>query len=220
MAGDYLLLGGSGHRTGENSTQMAYEMLRFKANEYFPYCNEIARWSAQDCMPHDGIPFIGKYCILTPNMYVATGFQKWGMSSAMVAAMIIRDGILGIENQYKYVFKPFRINVRAGLKDFIIDVGKGINGLASGLFHRPKETSDVVENGKGEIVSERGKVYACYKEDNGRIHMISHRCSHMGCELNWNADEKSWDCPCHGSRYDIYGNVLDNPAQEDVVHHF
>jgi Rieske Fe-S protein len=79
-----------------------------------------------------------------------------------------------------------------------------------------KETSDIIECGSSGIVSERGRTYACHKEENGRVHMISHRCTHMGCEVVWNKDEKSWDCPCHGSRYDVNGRVLDGPARKDI----
>lgn len=179
QAGDLLLLGGSAHRTGEDKHCGAYDFLAEIAKHYFPESKEEARWSAQDCMPHDGIPFIGRYSVFTPNLYVATGFQKWGMTSSMVAAMILRDELCGVHNPYRKVFCPQRINVRAGMKNFLIDVGMSVKGLVRGMFLRP-------------------------------------RCSHMGCELVWNPDEKSWDCPCHGSRFAENGKLLDNPAKRDI----
>lgn len=136
QAGKYILLGGGGHRTGKRKRSSAYEFLRQQAREYFPKGTEEEHWSAQDCMPHDGIPFIGKYSIFLPHIYVATGFQKWGMTSSMVAAMILSDEICGIQNPYSCAFSPQRLNIRAGTKDFLIDVGESVKGLVEGLFSR------------------------------------------------------------------------------------
>lgn len=181
QAGDYLLLGGSSHRTGKNIVGGAYDFLECIAKKHYPECKEVARWSAQDCMPHDGIPFIGRYSIFTPNLYVATGFQKWGMTSSMVAAMIIRDELCGRRNPYSEVFRPQRMNIRAGAINFLVDVGESTIGLLKGVFRKK-----------------------------------SPRCSHMGCELVWNPDEHSWDCPCHGSRFEKDGKLRDNPAIKGI----
>lgn len=181
QAGDVLLLGGSAHRTGQNESGGACNALVAAAKQYFPEGKEVTRWSAQDCMPHDGIPFIGKYSIFTPNLYVATGFQKWGMTTSMVAAMILRDELCGIENPYRELFSPQRMNVRAGIGNLFLDIGMSVNGLVKGLFRRLQK-----------------KPY----------------CAHMGCALTWNSDEQSWDCPCHGSRFEADGTLLDNPAKK------
>ena len=175
-----LLLGGSAHRTGEKNCGQTYERLLQAASQYFPSAKEVARWSAQDCMPHDGIPFIGKYSIFTPNLYVATGFQKWGMTSSMIAAMILRDELCGVTSPYEKLFSPQRLFLRAGIGNFCMDVGMSVKGLLSGLFHTTPA-----------------------------------RCTHMGCGLVWNPNEKSYDCPCHGSRFDADGQLLDNPAKKD-----
>ena len=181
QAGDYLLLGGGSHRTGKNTIGGAYDHLECVARNYFPECEIVAHWSAQDCMPHDGIPFIGKYSIFTPNLYVATGFQKWGMTSSMVAAMILRDELCGERNPYSRVFCPQRINIRAGMAKFFIDVGESVAGMLKGIF---------LKEGP--------------------------RCPHMGCALVWNPNEHSWDCPCHGSRFEENGGLLDNPAIKGI----
>lgn len=180
QAGDYLILGGGSHRTGENTSGGKYDYLFQKAKQYFPDCREEARWSAQDCMPHDGIPFIGKYSLFTPHLYIATGFQKWGMASSMLAALILRDELCGFTNPYASLFSPQRLNFRAGLKNLLSDMAISIKGLLKGWLGKP-----------------------------------SKRCPHMGCALTWNPDEESWDCPCHGSRFDKSGNLLDNPAKID-----
>ncbi|MGN0288763.1 MAG: FAD-dependent oxidoreductase [Lachnospiraceae bacterium] len=214
QAGEYLLLGGGSHRTGENRDGGKYDFLKQAAEKYFPEGKVEAYWSAQDCMPHDGIPFIGKYSVFTPHLYVATGFQKWGMTTSMVAAQIIRDSLCGRKNPYAKVFSPQRCNFRAGLTNFLTDMGVSIKGLIKGLLHHPKE-EDSFPIGNGGIMDIEGKRYGCFWDEKGELHIIFARCPHMGCALEWNADEKSWDCPCHGSRFDIDGKLLDNPATKN-----
>ncbi len=216
QAGEYLLLGGGSHRTGKKPVEDTYTFLECKAAEYFPQGKEEARWSAQDCMPHDGLPFIGRYSIFTPHLYVATGFQKWGMTTSCVAAMLLRDLLQGKKNPYERVFSPQRLHVRAGMKAFLQDVGMSTKGLWRGFFHRPQEDAVVLACGQGGIVTLDGERYACYRDERGKLHKISPKCPHLGCELAWNEAEKSWDCPCHGSRFDVNGNVLDNPANQDA----
>lgn len=216
QAGEYLLLGGGGHRTGENKTGGSYDVLRRAAREYFPEGREVTSWSAQDCMPHDEIPFIGRFSLFTPHLYVATGFQKWGMTTSMAAALLLRDEICGKANPYKELFTPQRLNMAAGFWNLLLDVIMSVKGLTKGYFHRPLVQSRFIGRGHGGIVAIEGKRYACYRDLHGELHTISARCPHMGCELSWNPDEKSWDCPCHGSRFDIDGNLMDNPAKKNA----
>jgi glycine/D-amino acid oxidase-like deaminating enzyme len=177
QAGEALLLGGGAHRTGKRQKTGSFCFLRKKAKELFPDSNEVSAWAAQDCMPHDGIPFIGKYTIFRDDMYVITGFQKWGMTTSMIAAQIIRDAICNRENPYSKLFAPQRINVVAGLGKLLIDVFVSTKGLFCGWLGKKEK-----------------------------------RCKHLGCRLEWNQEENSYDCPCHGSRYDKNGNILDNPT--------
>ncbi len=180
-AGEYLLMGGYGHRTGHQKRCYARLKLEEYVKKYFPQAKVEAFWAAQDCMPHDGIPFIGRYSLFTPHFYVATGFQKWGMTSSMVAALLLRDEICGIRNPYSKVFTPQRFQFEAGKQDFLIDVKESVKGFARGLFHKK-----------------------------------SPRCTHLGCGLQWNAEEESWDCPCHGSRYDRQGKIINNPTTKNL----
>ena len=161
--GEYLLLGGGSHRTGkrfgndltgrrgekcvceerggkdgERQFLWGYGYLRAAARRYYPEATEVAAWSAQDCMPHDRIPFIGRYSILRPYWYVITGFQKWGMSSSMVAATIISEKIGGRESAYEWVFSPQRFLPRAGFGNFCVDVGESLVGLTAGWFGKKK----------------------------------------------------------------------------------
>lgn len=211
--GNIMLLGGGSHRTGEAESSLAYVRLKHKAKEYYPGSSEITEWSAQDCITHDRIPFIGRYSKLRPYWYVATGFKKWGMTSSMVAAGIISDLITGRENKYEKVFTPQRLCIKASGHELLKDVGVSVKGLAGGHFHMPlKEVKDLQE-GQAKIVRLGLKRYGVYKDNLGRIHKISVKCPHLGCELKWNQNELSWDCPCHGSRLDYDGNILDGPAQ-------
>lgn len=182
-----LLLGGGSHRTGKSVKKPqlpeGYGYLREMTQKYYPKAKEITCWAAQDCMPHDRIPFIGKYSVMRPYWYVATGFQKWGMTSSMISAMIISDSICGRINPYEKIYTPQRILVRAGIKNLFVDLGESMAGLTKGFLGKKEK-----------------------------------RCRHMGCHLVWNEEEKSWDCPCHGSRFDKDGVLIDNPAQRNLQH--
>ena len=187
-AGNLLLVGGEGHRTGENQNGGQYERLLKMADQHWPKGQEAFRWSAQDCMPLDHIPYIGRFSKSRQNWYVATGFQKWGMTSSMVAAMILSDQICGENNPYEEVFTPQR--------------GPGRSGLASLLKEGTHAAIDLTRP---------SGLPAEAKEQAGRT-----RCPHMGCQLAWNPEEGTYDCPCHGSRFDARGNLLDGPAQKGL----
>lgn len=171
-SGDMLLLGGGGHRTGKNGGNFT-ELKRFAA-KYYPSSSVCYMWAAQDCMTLDGIPYIGQYSKTTPHLYVATGFNKWGMTGSMVAADILTDLILHGSSPYRDVFDPSRSILRPQL---------AVNAF------------ETVTN---------------------LLAPTTKRCPHLGCALKWNADEHSWDCPCHGSRFDADGILLDNPATGDL----
>lgn len=212
-AGDILLLGGNSHRTGKNAVGGAYAGLEAAAREYYKDSRVVCRWSAQDCMPHDEIPFVGRYSCLTGNKerretgenrhssgcrrgiftgygnwYVATGYKKWGMSSAMAASLLLADLVTGRDNPYEKLFTPQRLHMRAAAGNLITDLGESVRGLSKGWLRPWKKQGESGEK--------------CWT-----------RCSHLGCRLEWNPDEESWDCPCHGSRFDREGHLLDEPAK-------
>ena len=211
-----VLVGGESHRTGENREGGRYQKLMEQAKGLWPDCEERFRWSAQDCMTLDGVPYIGKFSAATPNWYVATGFGKWGMTSSMAAAMMIRDAITGRENPNAKVFSPERFTPSASAKNFISGGLHMVRDLSREIFALPRAMTEELPCGHGGVVEYEGKKVGVYKEENGEIHVVSVRCPHMGCQLEWNPDEKSWDCPCHGSRFDYRGKRIDNPAQEGI----
>jgi len=222
--GNTVLIGGGGERTGKagkaviegEGQEGAYGFLERAAALYYPGKPIIARWSAQDCMPHDGLPFIGKYSVFRPGWYVATGYKKWGMTTSMTAARILCDAVCGIENPYAELFSPRRL-YGFGCRAFFRDVAESAAGLFKGAFHIPLKKAESLEKGEGGIARIGLRRYACYRDLDGALHKMSARCPHMGCELVWNQEEKSFDCPCHGSRFRWDGELLDNPAQTDSL---
>ena len=215
---ELLLLGGGKHRTGENRPGGKYKMLRQKAAALWPESKEVASWSAQDCMTLDGIPYIGPFSEKTPHWYVATGFGKWGMTSSMVAAQLLRDQITGRDSSDAAVFSPLRFTPSASAKNFMTDSMHAVRDLSRRVFAPPRARLDELPPGHGGVVEYDGKKVGVYKDDNGEVYIVSIKCPHLGCQLEWNPDEKSWDCPCHGSRFDYMGRLLDNPAQENLYH--
>ena len=216
--GNLLLLGGGNHRTGENSAGGQYRKLREAAKRYWPESREAAAWSAQDCMTLDGMPYIGRFSSSTPNWYVATGFQKWGMTSSMVSALLLTDLIVKGESPWEAVFSPQRFEPTASAKTLMQETAQATKGLARKLFTPPRADIEALPTGHGGVVEYDGDKVGVYKDDNGEAFIVSIRCPHLGCQLEWNPDEKSWDCPCHGSRFDYRGNLIDNPAQRGLGH--
>ncbi|MDD6262397.1 MAG: FAD-dependent oxidoreductase [Clostridiales bacterium] len=215
-ANGLLLAGGGNHRTGENSAGKRWDEILQKCGELLPPHTEVMRWSAQDCMTLDGVPYIGRFAPSTENYYVATGFEKWGMASSMISAVIISGLILGRSPEWAGVFSPERFDLSASAAALATETAQSVRGLVRGMLAVPKERLEKIAPGRGGIVEYDGEKAGVYRSPDGEYHIVSARCPHLGCQLEWNPDEKSWDCPCHGSRFDFEGNLLDNPAQEGL----
>ncbi|WP_330698541.1 FAD-dependent oxidoreductase [Anaerocolumna sp. MB42-C2] len=215
---DMIILGGGSHRTGENSSGRKYENLRKTAREYYPESKEVCHWSAQDCHSVDKIPYIGNYSASTPNLYVATGFNKWGMTNSMVSAMILSDKISGNKNSYEEVFDPQRFQVNASMSGLLDETKHTVNNLIVKKLKIPETKLDEVRNGHGALIEEDGHKVGVYKDEDGKVFMVLAKCTHLGCQLEWNPDELCWECPCHGSRFDFTGVLINNPALESLEH--
>ena len=216
-AGKYLLLGGAGHRAGENTQGGRYSLLRAAARKYFPSAREAAHWSAQDCIPLDGMPYIGRFSAATPNWYVATGFQKWGMTSSMVSARILTALVTGEKDAAAELFSPQRFTPSASAVSLMEETLAASKGLARRFVRPPRAELDALAPGHGGIVSYDGEKVGAYRDEAGEVYLVAARCPHLGCELSWNPDEKSFDCPCHGSRFDYLGRRIDGPAQTPIA---
>lgn len=214
--GELLLLGGEGRRTGEHTAGGRYRALWEQARKLYPRCSQTASWSAQDCMTLDGVPYIGRFSVSQPQWYVATGFRKWGMTSAMVSAMVISDLIVRGESPWAEVFSPQRFDPGLTARTLYKEAGYSVAGLSRGVFAPPRGLAENLPEGHGGVVEWDGEKAGVYKEEGGETHVVSVRCPHMGCQLEWDPDEKRWECPCHGSRFDCRGKLLDGPAQTDL----
>lgn len=140
-----------------------------------------------------------------------TGFNKWGMTNAMVCASLLRDLITGDDNEYEKLFSPQR-KIKKCFGAFLSNSLVNAKGIALGYCRIPLKTSKDVKKGEGMIVWHNGKRRAVYRGDDDKLYVIGNKCPHMHCELKWNGNTDSWDCPCHGSRFDIYGNILCEPS--------
>lgn len=215
-SGDYLLIGGGGHRTGENQAGGKYEDLRRAAKGWYPHAQEVYFWSAQDGITPDAIPYIGRYSSSTPHWYVAAGFQKWGMTSSMAAAVLLSEEITGKKTEDGKVFSPQRLHVAASAKTLAVDSAKAVSGLVKEKRKAPPQALPDLAPGKGGIVEYEGEKVGVYRNEAGECFYVTTRCPHLGCELQFNPDEHTWECPCHGSRFDYRGRLLDGPAQTDI----
>ena len=212
-----LLLGGISYRTGENEEGGSYDELRKVAKKLYPKAKEKYYWSAQDCMTIDGIPYIGRYSSETPNIYVATGFNKWGMTSSMVSAMIISDTILEKENDFSEIFSPRRFDLSLSINNIANDLIETAKNFIAQKVYIPSSEIEHIKNGHGGIIEYNGEKVGVYKNKEGKEFFVSTKCTHLGCQLSWNADELTWDCPCHGSRFDYKGRLIGSPATKDLV---
>ncbi|MDT7963233.1 FAD-dependent oxidoreductase [Clostridium perfringens] len=212
-----LLLGGISHRTGENEEGGSYDKLRKVAKELYTKAKEKYYWSAQDCMTIDGIPYIGRYSSETPNIYVATGFNKWGMTSSMVSAMIISDMILEKENDFSEIFSPRRFDLSLSINNIANDLIETAKNFIAQKVYIPSSEIEHIKNGHGGIIEYNGEKVGVYKNKEGKEFFVSTKCTHLGCQLSWNADELTWYCPCHGSRFDYKGRLIGSPATKDLV---
>ncbi len=180
---NYILIVGNGHKTGEKTEENGFEVLENFAKTYFPDKEIVYRWNAEDTIGLDKIPYIGEYSEVRENMYVATGFKKWGMTSSNVAANLITDKIMGRKSQYEEIFNSTRLEAiknHEEMKNMLKEVGESV----------------IMPRLKGE----KGKKY----------------CAHLGCEVTWNDVTKTWDCPCHGSRYESDGKLIEGPSVHDL----
>jgi len=210
--GDELILSGGVHRCGENRGD-SYERLRAQAKLWFPTAQEVRAWSSQDCVTMDGIPYIGRYGAATPHLHVAAGFGRWGMTNSMVAATLLTAEILGKHYPYADVFSPDRFFPSASIETMMEGALYAVRGKARRLFTAAAAETDAIAPGHAGVVRHHGRQYGVYRDEHGALYAVSPVCPHRGCALVWNDDEKTWDCPCHGSRFDYTGHRLFHPAK-------
>ncbi|MCF0125140.1 MAG: FAD-dependent oxidoreductase [Clostridia bacterium] len=210
-------MGDGEHRTGEPpSYKYTYGDLENIAKLHYPDCEFLFHWNSRDCISLDKLPYIGNYSALKPNMYIATGFKKWGMSLSNISANIIVDNILGKENKYSYLFNPNRLKPFKNADEFKNMITQSTNSLFLNKL-RPQQLSfDDISLNSGSIVEINNEKIGIYKNNDGKIFAVKPICTHLGCLLSWNDVDKTWDCPCHGSRFNYEGKNIYDPAFKDL----
>jgi glycine/D-amino acid oxidase-like deaminating enzyme/nitrite reductase/ring-hydroxylating ferredoxin subunit len=207
----FLLLGGESHKAGQADAAERYRRLASYARNRFGVERIHRRWATQDQMPVDGVPFVGRVHPLGGEIYVATGYRKWGLAMGTSAAELITDLIERRHNPWAELLNPARLrpvaSAGAALKE---NANAGFHFFADRVRRRASE-SDLAP-GEGRVVGDRLAQRAVYRDESGTLHRLSARCTHLGCIVAWNGAERSWDCPCHGSRFDALGEVIQGPA--------
>lgn len=211
-----LLAVGFDYKTGKEDLKDGYQRLETVIRKMYPDAEILYKWSAEDCISLDKIPYIGEISMTKPNMYIATGFNKWGITSSNIAANIITDDILGNENEYKDIFKSTRlqpIKNRQEVGNMLKEVNKSL--IASRFKITKNELKDI-KIGEGKIVNINNTKVGVYKSQTGEVFKIRPYCAHLGCELYFNNIDKTWECPCHGSKFSYDGKLIEVPSNKDL----
>jgi glycine/D-amino acid oxidase-like deaminating enzyme len=213
-----LLIGGEGHKAGQEvDTRRRYAALEEWARKRFDLGAVEYRWSTHDNYSADRVPYVGKLGRRSQHVYVATGFSGWGMTNGTAAAIILCDAILGRSNPWAEVYDSTRLPpLRAAPRLAKENANAGLRWFRDRL-PRAARSLDELATGEGAVVKVNGEGAAVYRDEDGTLVALSAVCTHLGCIVGWNTAEKTWDCPCHGSRFDRHGRVIQGPAVQDLA---
>jgi Rieske Fe-S protein len=213
-----LTAAGEDHKTGHSdNTEVCFRKLESYVRTHFDVAEVAFRWSSQYFEPADGLPYIGNLPGHEANVYVATGFGGNGMMYSAIAAMKLTDILSGNGDAYQKLFDPNRLKPVAGFTNFVKEGADVIKNFVTGKFSAKKldEIAGIAAD-EAAIVKYENHTIGLYKDINHQLHAIDPGCTHINCTVKWNDAEKSWDCPCHGSRFSIDGEVLTGPAQKNL----
>ncbi len=212
---DYAIYGGEDHKTGQHvDAQESYRALEAHARRLLPQLDVTHHWSGQVIETNDGLPFIGE---TSKGQFIATGYSGNGMTFGTLAGMMARDWAAGRKNPWRELFDPGRTKIIGGAWDYIKENADYPYYMLRDRLRGPDaRTLRSVRRGEGKLIEIGGKRVAAYRDDNGRVTQLSPVCTHMGCEVRWNGAERTWDCPCHGSRFTTTGKVLAGPAESPL----
>jgi len=214
-----LLIGGLDHKTGHDDPEKAFADLEKYVQKYYNISSIKYRWSSQYYVPVDGLPYIGRMPLAADGIYCATGYNGNGMMLGSIAGKILSDLISGKGSKYEKLFSPSRIKPIDGFSEFVKEnADVAYHFVADRLGIPETDSLKRLLPGTGKLVEVAGEKIAAYRDEDGTIHALSPVCTHAGCIVNWNSEEKSWDCPCHGARYDIDGQILTGPATRNLSH--
>lgn len=210
--GDCVLFGGESHQTGQGEdTREHYKKIFKYAADHFAIKKILYHWSTQDYDTPDSLPYAGHLTSSTPSVFMASGFREWGFTNGTASAMVIRDLIIKGTSPWQDAYNPQRFTPVASSATFIqenLDVAKN---LIKGKL-KTGEVNPDISPGEGKIIDLDGERVGAYRDENGKLYLVDITCTHLGCELSWNSAEKTWDCPCHGSRFSYDGTIIEGPA--------
>ena len=212
--GEILIVGGEGHKTGQGGdTLERYRALERFAHEHWDVESVDYQWASQDNYPVDHMPYIGRFLPHSRRLYTATGFMKWGLAQGVAAGMILEDLILDRKNAWASFYDPNRLKPLASAKDLVKEnANVGLHFVGDRLTKRGGRDATELGPGEADIARLDGEKVAAFRDEDGRLHAVSPICTHLGCQVNWNSGDRSWDCPCHGSRFSPDGEILHGPA--------
>ena len=214
---DLLIVGGEDHKTGqEDDAAERFARIELWARGKFPRLGQVEyRWSGQVMEPADSVAFIGPNPDGAENVWLATGDSGNGMTHGTIAGILLSDLVMKRENRWAELFNPKRVTLRAAREYARENLNVAVQ---YGDWVTPGEVQSVddIPQGQGALIRRGAHKVACYRDEQGQLHERSATCTHLGCIVDWNSAEKSWDCPCHGSRFDAYGKVLNGPAISDL----
>jgi glycine/D-amino acid oxidase-like deaminating enzyme/nitrite reductase/ring-hydroxylating ferredoxin subunit len=216
--GEMVIAGGESHKTGQGGdTAERVARLERWARRRFDVKSIEYRWSTQDNMPVDGVPYIGRLAPFQKRIWVATGFMKWGLTNGTAAGMILTDLIGGRDNPWADLFDSTRFKPLASARELVKEnANVGVHFVGDHLGRPDVRSTAELGPGEAGIVRRGAGKVAAYREQDGTLHAVSAVCTHLGCQVKWNEAERSWDCPCHGSRFHYTGRVLQGPAVRDL----
>jgi glycine/D-amino acid oxidase-like deaminating enzyme/nitrite reductase/ring-hydroxylating ferredoxin subunit len=215
---NYLIAGGEDHKTGhEENTAACYTKLESHLHQYFDFDSVAFKWSSQYYQPADGLPYIGNLPGNPSNVYTATGYNGNGIIYGHVAAKLLTDLIVRGKSELEKLFDPNRVKPVAGFSNFVKEAADVVSLLIGQTFKASNITGlSEIAKGEAKVVQYEGHSIALYKDDKGNIHALNPACTHIKCMVVWNDTEQSWDCPCHGSRFDPDGELLTAPARKNL----
>lgn len=214
---DLLMVGGESHDTGtRDAAPERYEQLAAFARRHWDVEAIEHHWSAQDFSASDSVPYAGPLHRFTDRIWIATGLKKWGITGGTAAAAIISDGIAGDRNPAADLFSSTRFSVRELPKLAAENLKVSLHFAGDRIRDRGGRPLADLAPGEGAIVSGRSGKVAGFRDDDGLLHAVSARCTHLYCQVVWNGAERTWDCPCHGSRFSVDGDVLNGPAVDPL----
>ncbi len=214
----YLIAGGEDHKTAhQTNTEECFRKLEAYLRKYFDIEEVSFKWSSQFFAPADGLPYIGHLPGNPDNVFVATGFGGNGMTYSHVTALMLTDIIVKGESRYEKLFDPNRIKPVAGFENFVKEAADVVAKFIGDRFAKTKikELAELAP-GEAKVVKYEGDSIALYKDKNGLLHAVNPACTHVNCIVGWNTAEQTWDCPCHGARFSMDGEVLTGPARKDL----